>query len=166
MGLIHATQVLRKAGLHFAPYSKWRTPGVFVTNANQLVGTHAKLRQGALWDPNYRGWEAHHVVEVGDLKRLGISNRFPPKSRQLCVLLPNAAHSKRINGILRSKNPPRDLPRVCDLMEAYREAYSLMDDYCGGGATWVRRELVRIVSATFKLAGLRWSEFSRKTTCT
>ena len=43
-----------------------------------------------------------------------------------------------------------------DLLRAYEDAYDLIDDYCGGGALAVKRELVAIVEATLRCYGLLW----------
>ena len=53
----------------------------------------------------YRGWQAHHVVEKQDLGRLGVAHLFPPENDQLCVLLPERTHIGRINSVLRRQNP-------------------------------------------------------------
>jgi len=41
------------------------------------------------------------------------------------------------------------------LLEAYRSAYDLIGDYCGGGEKLIRHELVEIVKAIFRKAGIK-----------
>jgi len=44
------------------------------------------------------------------------------------------------------------------LLEAYRSAYDLIGDYCGGGENLIRHELVEIVEiveAIFRRAGIK-----------
>lgn len=131
---------------------------VFITPANQLLGTYSKLSsfrglyRSAAGKLDYTGWEVHHIVEHQDLDRLGIAKHFPPYKDQLCVLLPRSAHVDRINNILRNRNPTKLSASPQDLLSAYREAYELMGDYCGGGAIPIRRELMAVVTATFRAA--------------
>lgn len=120
--------------------------GIVLTRANQLLGSYRALGRlaGVPGMEAYRGWEAHHVVEHRDLERLGATPLFPPYAEQLCVLLPPAAH-RRINSLLQRHNPAGVRPTIAELKADYRAAYTLMDDYCGGGAVPVRDELCRLV---------------------
>ncbi len=146
-------QLLMAAGVHHEPYIKARGERIFLTAANQLIGTYADLRRFRQASVDHAGWEAHHIVEAQDLERLSVQQRFPPYEQQICVLLPKAAHAKRINSVLRKENPSRLQAAADDLKAAYRDAYWLMGDYCGGGERRVREELVKIVDTVFLWAG-------------
>jgi hypothetical protein len=127
---------------------------VFLTAANQLIGTYADLRRFQISNPDYFGWDTHHIVEAQDLDRLDVRNQFPPYEQQICVLIPNTAHAKRINSIFRNQNPASMHVTANHLKSAYRDAYWLIGDYCGGGERQIRNELVNIVLAVFRSVGL------------
>jgi len=148
------TQVLSSAGVKFGKYSKFPAGGVFLTQSNQLIGTYSDLRRFQRSEPAYLGWEVHHIVEAQDLERLRVKYPPPPYELQICVLLPERAHTGRINSVLRSQNPTSVRVTASDLLRAYRDAYSLMGDYCGGGERPIRAELLAIVSAVFRAVGV------------
>ncbi len=146
-------QLLMVAGIRHEPYTKARGERIFLTAAQQLIGTYADLRRFRQASIDYAGWEAHHIVEAQDLERLSVQQRFPPYEQQICVLLPKAAHTKRINSVLRKENPSHLQAAADDLKAAYRDAYWLMGDYCGGGERRIREELVKIADTVFLWAG-------------
>ena len=146
-------QLLMAAGVRHEPYAKARGGRIFLTAANQLIGTYTDLRRFQQSNPQYSGWDAHHIVEAQDLERLSVQQRFPPYEQQICVLLPRAAHAKRINSVLRKENPSHLQAAADDLKAAYRDAYWLMGDYCGGGERRIREELVSIADTVFRWAG-------------
>ena len=127
---------------------------IWLTSANQLMASYSALTRFATVDKNYRGWHAHHVVEVQDLERLGVAGKFPPYQEQLTVLLPQAAHIKRVNSVLRNQAPMHAVMATSDLLTAYASAYSLMGNYSGGGEQKIRAELLAIATAIFHRAGL------------
>jgi hypothetical protein len=132
--------------------------GIYLTTALQLVGTHKDAKslrsRLAVNHSDYSTWESHHVLEEHDLDRLGIRPLFPDREMQFCVLIPYSAHQKRVNSVLRSENPVRYQANAEDLLRGYCEAYELIDNYTGAGASKLRRELVSIVKALFETAGL------------
>jgi hypothetical protein len=148
------TQILSLAGVTHEAYAAWPTGDVRLTAANQLIATFDGLKRFQASDRRYLGWQAHHIVESQDLDRLGVSARFPPRGQQICVLLPERAHVGRINSILRVQNPMGIQVKAMELRRAYGDAYALMGDYCGGGERSIRNELVSIVNAVFRFAGL------------
>jgi hypothetical protein len=119
------------------------------------LGSYTDLKRGAATDRNYFGWQAHHIVESQYLERLGIDRQFPRREQQICVLIPERAHVGRTNSVLRSQNPTAVKVTASDLVRAYKDAYALIGDYCGGGEAKIREELIAIVSAIFRIAGLR-----------
>jgi hypothetical protein len=133
-------------------------PGVYLTTAFQLAGTYnatTSLRSRlALKHSDYSSWESHHVLEVHDLDRLGISLLFPARGMQFCVLMPYSAHQKRVNSVLRAENPVKYEAHPKELLRAYCEAYALIGNYTGGGESEIRNELVAIVKALFESAGI------------
>lgn len=154
-------QVLITAAIKHQPFVMERNGtviarllGVVVTTANQLLGSYADLKRFQRADSSgeYRGWQAHHIVEEQDLGRLGIAHLFPARDDQLCVLLPERAHIGRTNSILRRQNPIGMRVTVAELKSAYRLAYSMIGNYCGGGEAPIRMELMAIVDAIFRLA--------------
>lgn len=146
------TQLLSSAGVKYEV--KPKGPGrVFLTAANQLIGAYADLRRFQTSNPDYFGWDTHHIVEAQDLARLGVQYRFPAYEQQICVLIPKTAHAKRINSIFRNQNPTDMHVTASNLKSAYRDAYWLIGDYCGGGERQIRDELVDIVLAVFRSAG-------------
>jgi hypothetical protein len=155
--VISNLDILRRANVSCAAF-KGR-PNIYITKADQLLGAHNALttfRSTYRDDEDrlpYTTWEAHHIVEYQDLGRLGISSQFPERKDQLCVLLPYAAHRKRIK-ILQSRNPSSYSVTAPELMSAYREAYDLVGDYTGGGKRAIKDELLAIVDAVFRLASL------------
>ena len=145
-------QLLSSAGVKYKVYPKC-SGGVFLTAANQLMGTYADLRRFQTFNPDYFGWDTHHTVEAQDLDRLKVKHRFPAYQQQICVLIPKPAHAKRINSIFRNQNPADMHVTASNLKSAYRDAYWLIGDYCGGGERQIRDELVDIVLAVFRSAG-------------
>jgi hypothetical protein len=152
-------EILVSAKVLFHPHkvssSKSLRGGVYITAANQLVGTYDNLKSFQRLSKEYSGWEAHHVVEKDDLDRLGVGSLFPAGGDQICVLIPERAHRGRINTILPRENPRRWSATAEELLEAYRSAYDLIGDYCGGGEKFIRHELVEIVKAIFRRAGIK-----------
>jgi len=148
------TQVLSSAGVKFEKYPASLAGGVFLTKANQLIGTYADLKRFQRTNPPYAGWQVHHVVEAQDLERLGVKHLAPPYEQQICVLLPERAHTGRINSVLRNQNPVGVRVKASELLRAYRDAYSLIGDYCGGGEGPIRQELVAISCAVFRAVGV------------
>jgi len=148
------TQILSSAGVKFEKYQGNPSLGVFLTQGNQLIGTYADLKRYQRSNPPYAGWEVHHIVEAQDLERLGVKQLAPPYEQQICVLLPERAHTGRINSILRNQNPVGVRVRASELLRAYRDAYALVGNYCGGGEGSIRQELMAIVSAVFRAVGV------------
>ena len=148
------SSALSSGGVAFEKYARWPAGGVFITGANQLIGTYSDLRRFQQFDRNYFGWHAHHIVESQDLDRLGVSHLFPPRDQQICVLLPERAHIGRINSVLRNQNPTNVRATTNELLRAYQDAYALVGDYSGGGEANIRKELMAIVSVIFRMAGL------------
>lgn len=146
--------VLKESRIRYREYHCNSPSPIWLTSANQLVATYFALSRFATVDHHYRGWHAHHVVEAQDLERLGIAARFPPYPEQLTVLLPQAAHIKRINSVLRNQAPGGAVMPTADLLTAYASAYSLMGNYCGGGAKNIMAELMAIAKAIFRRGGL------------
>lgn len=139
------------------PYREYRCNSplpIWLTSGNQLMSSYKALARFATIDRHYAGWHAHHVVEAQDLDRLGVAVTFPPYDQQLTVLVPQAAHIKRVNSVLRNQAPTAAIMPAADLLTAYTAAYSLMGNYCGGGEQRIQTELMAIVRATFRRAGL------------
>jgi hypothetical protein len=149
-----ALQILRASGVRFQPFSNSAGAEVYLTEGLQLVGSYGALKDFRQRSPDYSGWQAHHIVEIVDLERLGVTSRFPGIDGQICVLIPERAHIGRVNSILRRENPLHLSATARELLTAYRSAYSLIGDYCGGGAGKIRRELMAIVGAVFAMAGV------------
>jgi hypothetical protein len=152
--LFSVTEVLLTAGVKFSVYAGCPAGSVYLTNANQLIGTYKNLEAFRTGDGAYAGWHVHHVVEDDDLQRLGVSTHAPAYPDQLCVLIPERAHVGRINSILRRENPTRYQATGQELRRAYAEAYRMIGDYCGGGEAKIRNELLAIVDAEFQKLGV------------
>jgi hypothetical protein len=158
----YVSDVLLRARVGSAPFvppgDRTAFPGIYLTTALQLVGTHKDIKslrsRLAKNHFDYSSWESHHVLEEHDLDRLGIRILFPGREMQFCVLIPYSAHQKRVNSILRSENPVKDQASATDLLRGYCEAYKLIDNYTGAGANKICGELVSIVKALFEVAGL------------
>jgi hypothetical protein len=118
------------------------------------MGAYRDLKKFQSVDEHYFGWHAHHIVEYQDFERLGIGGPLPSRDEQLCVLLPERAHIGRINSVLNSQNPHGVLVTSKDLRAAYRAAYDLVGNYCGSSEEQIKRELLAVVGATFKMVGL------------
>jgi hypothetical protein len=136
------------------PHELTSAPGVFCTAGNQILGSFKDLAFFSDRNPAYKGWHRHHIVESRDLKRLGVTDRLPEYCEQLCVLLPPSAHAVRINSVLQRQNPNDVRASAADLRGAYVLAYSMMGDYCGGGKSLIRKELMSIVRGQFREAGI------------
>ena len=146
--------ILQVSRVRYREYRCNSPSPIWLTSANQLMASYSALTRFATVDKNYRGWHAHHVVEVQDLERLGVAGKFPPYQEQLTVLLPQAAHIKRVNSVLRNQAPMHAVMATSDLLTAYASAYSLMGNYSGGGEQKIRAELLAIATAIFHRAGL------------
>jgi hypothetical protein len=139
------------------PYLEYRCNSpltIWLTSGNQLMSSHKGLSRFATVDPHYRGWHAHHVVEAQDLERLGVGAKFPAYEEQLTVLLPHAAHIRRVNSVLRNQAPKYAVMPIADLLAAYAGAYALMGNYCGGGEQRIQGELMAVARAILRWAGL------------
>jgi hypothetical protein len=145
-------QLLGAARVSFQPFPN--VAGVYLTAANQLIGTYKDLCSFRDRTPTYKGWEVHHIVEDQDLDRLGVRNTQPIYNLQVCVLIPESAHQKRVNSIFRNQNPSSLTANLQQLRSAYNDAYALMGDYCGGGEFGVRNELLNIFKAVMRSSGL------------
>ena len=140
------------------PYLEYRCNSplpIWLTSGNQLMSSYKGLSRFATVDSHYRGWHAHHVVEAQDLERLGVSAKFPVYEEQLTVLLPQAAHIRRVNSVLRNQAPKYAAMPISDLLAAYAGAYALMGNYCGGGEQRIQAELMAVARAILRHAGLR-----------
>jgi hypothetical protein len=132
---------------------------MWLTSGNQLMASYKVLTRFAIVDKHYAGWHAHHVVEPQDLERMGVASRFPPYEEQAAVLLPQAAHIRSINSVLRNQGPmgavaPNGAVMPApDLLIAYASAYSLMGNYSGGGEEKIKAELMAITRAIIRRAG-------------
>ena len=146
--------ILKESRVRYREYRCNSPTPIWLTSGNQLVSSYHALKRFATVDTRYIGWHAHHVVEAQDLERLGVAARFPPYQDQLTVLLPRAAHIKRINSVLRNQAPMQAVMPIADLLTAYASAYALMGNYSGGGEQRIKAELLAIARATFHRAGL------------
>ena len=147
-------RILKEARVRFREYRCNSPFPIWLTSGNQLLSSYRALSRFATVDCHYAGWHAHHVIEAQDLERLGVAAKFPPYEEQLTVLLPQSAHIKRVNSVLRHQAPVSAVMHVPDLLAVYAAAYSLMGNYCGGGEHRIRAELMAIARATFRRAGL------------
>jgi hypothetical protein len=152
--MFNVTDILLTAGVKFSVYASYPAGNIYLTDANQLIGSYKNLQAFRQSASNYTGWHVHHIVEDDDLHRLGVTTHIPAYPDQLCVLIPERAHVGRINSILRRENPTRYQATGRDLRRAYAEAYSLIGDYCGGGEAKIRQELLAIVNAEFQKLGV------------
>jgi hypothetical protein len=146
--------LLKESRVRYREYRGHSPSPIWLTSANQLMASYRVLTRFATIDKHYAGWHAHHVVEAQDLERLGAASRFPPYQEQLTVLLPQAAHIRRINSVMRNQAPMGVVMPANDLLVAYASAYSLMGNYSGGGEHKIMAELMAIARAIFKRAGL------------
>jgi hypothetical protein len=146
--------VLKASRVRYREYRCNSPMPIWLTSGNQLLSSYAALSRFAKVDRHYRGWHAHHVVEAQDLERLGVAGRFPAYDQQLTVLLPLAAHIKRVNSVLRNQAPQYAALTAAELLTTYAAAYALMGNYCGGGEERIRAELMAIARAILKYAGL------------
>ena len=146
--------VLKESRVRYREYRCNSPAPIWLTSANQLISSYTGLTRFATISPHYVGWHAHHVVEFHDLERLGVADQFPDYRDQLTVLLPQAAHIRRVNSALRNQAPIGTIMPIADLLDAYAAAYALMGNYCGGGEEKIRAELMAIARAIFHRAGL------------
>lgn len=146
--------ILKESRVRYGEYRCNSPVPIWLTSGNQLMSSYSALSRFATVNRHYRGWHAHHVVEAQDLERLGVAAKFPPYQEQLTVLLPQAAHIKRVNGVLRNQAPKGAVMPTPDLVAAYAAAYALMGNYCGGGEQRIQTELLAIARTIFKYAGL------------
>lgn len=149
-----AESILHDARVCYREYRCNSPLPIWLTSGNQLMSSYRGLTRFATVDRHYAGWHAHHVVEAQDLERLGVAGRFPPYYDQLTVLLPQAAHIQRVNSVMRNQAPMAAAMPPTDLLAAYGAAYALMGNYCGGGEQRIQTELMAIVRATLRRAGL------------
>ena len=152
--MIVATRVLNRARIQYAPYQNSGGYEIYITAANQLVGTHTMLIEFRSRSKHYRAWQSHHILETRDLDRLHVSQLSPDRNNQFCVLLPERAHIGRINSVLRRQAPIGAVLTPRSLLGSYEDAYDLVGDYCGGGERAIKRELVSIVEASLQLYGV------------
>ena len=147
-------RILKDSRVRYREYRCNSPSPIWLTSGNQLMSSYSALSRFATVDRHYRGWHAHHVVEAQDLERLGVAAKFPAYEEQLAVLLPQAAHIRRVNSVLRNHAPKYAVIGAADLLAAYAAAYALMGNYCGGGEQRIQAELMAIVRAILKHAGL------------
>jgi hypothetical protein len=114
---------------------------VYLTQANQLIGSHRSLIAfRAAHKKEYARWHSHHIIEEVHLKNLGIRSSFPGRDDLPCVLLPRKGHSGRLRTILGQADTLK-LSKA-ELYEYYEEAYDLLGDYSGANGV---DELLTIV---------------------
>src|SRR6266700_3724963 len=121
--------ILKDSRVRYREYLCNSPSPIWLTAGNQLMSSYAALSRFATVDRHYRGWHAHHVVEVQALDRLGVTGKFPAYEQQLTVLLPQAAHIQRVNSVLRNQAPKYAIMTAPDLLAAYAAAYALMGNY-------------------------------------
>ena len=153
-GKCFAETVLKEARVRYREYRCNSPLPIWLTAGNQLMASYRAMSRFATVDRHYAGWHAHHIVEFQDLDRLGVASKFPAYSDQLTVLLPQSAHIKRVNSVLRNQAPKSAVMPAADLLAAYAAAYALMGNYSGGGEQRIRNELMAIARAIFRRAGL------------
>ena len=131
---------------------------VFMSRAGQLLGTEDALKkyredQAEHYKENtgQGTWQAHHIFEDRELDYIGVRHKFPPRHQCLCVLIPAPLHY-RINDFMEAH--ARRLSDMRELIEGYRFAHSLVDDYSGASPGDVAGELDRIIRTTLRHAGL------------
>src|SRR3954470_3827328 len=146
--------ILKDSRVRYREYRCNSPSPIWLTSGNQLLSSYQALSRFARVDRHYSGWHAHHVLEAQDLERFGVTGKFPAYEQQLTVLLPHAAHIRRIKSGLRNQAPQYAAMTTGDLMTAYTAAYALMGNYCGGGEQRVRAELMAIARAILRFAGL------------
>ena len=146
--------ILKDSRVRYREYRCNSPSPIWLTSGNQLMSSYRALSRFATVDRHYSGWHAHHVVEAQDLDRLGVTGRFPAYEEQLTVLLPQSAHIRRINSVLRNQAPRCAVMTTAELLSAYSAAYALMGNYCGGGEQRIRAELMAITRAILRYAGL------------
>ena len=142
---MHIQQLLAKAGIRFQKFPYGQAGGVFLTAANQLVGSHTDLQRLRAANRDYLQWQPQPVVDARDLEHLGAAKVWQPPEQQLCVLLP-----ERAQGVLRRPSGPR--PTSPDeVRRVYADGVARVGNYCGGGEAAIRQELMALVNATFRL---------------
>ncbi len=145
-------ELLYKAKVAYVTWSA--DTNILLTGGNQLVGRYSSFKRFRKSNTAYRGWHAHHVVEDNDIHRLGLTAAFPKYEDQVCVLLPAAAHVSRVNSVL-PRVSSRDSKILAEEIRGdYRITYSMIGNYCGGSEAKIQKELMSIVDATLKLAGV------------
>lgn len=123
-----------------------RGVAVRMTPGNQLIETYQKLLRYVAANPEYRGWEVHHIFEALDIARIGAELFSPVYEEQVCVLLPREAHH-RINSMLRRENPTGLTATKAELAVGYAGAYAIVGNYCGSSEQIIQRELIAISRA-------------------
>lgn len=151
MGFVEG--ILKDSRVRYREYRCNSPSTIWLTSGNQLISSYSALSRFATVDRHYRGWQAHHVVEANDVERFGIAAKLPPYEQQLTVLLPLTAHIQRKNTSFRNQAPPQ-AERAGDLLRSYAAAFALMGNYCGGGEERIRAELMAVVRAVLRYAGL------------
>ena len=146
--------ILKESRVRYREYHCNSPSPIWLTSGNQLIASYSVIKRFATIDIRYAGWHAHHVVEAQDLERLGVAGKFPAYEEQPTVLLPQSAHIRRINSVLRNQAPQDAAMPISELLNAYASAYSLMGNYSGGGEEKIRAELMAIARTIFKRAGL------------
>jgi len=140
--------LLRSCGIKHKVFWSSGNSVVYISNANQLFSEKRFFDSSVFrntFREEYKGWEAHHIVEDQDLIRLGIDHRFPPYEKQTCVLLPPGGHRGRINARLRTLLPIGIHIMNDDVLESYSDAYSTLGNYCGSSESAIYDELMAIV---------------------
>jgi hypothetical protein len=146
--------ILRESRVRYREYRCNSPSPIWLTAGNQLMASYSALSRFATVDRHYRGWHPRHVVEAQDLARLGVDGRYPAYEQQLAVLLPQAAHTQRVNSVWRKPAPKHAAIAAADMLAAYAAAYALMGNYSGGGEQRIREELMALARAILKYAGL------------
>ena len=156
--VLHLSAVPHENAPRSGPTRGARYTDVYLSEANQLLGTYRALRRYR--DDHYefyganrsqKTWEAHHVLEDRSLDYLQIRSKFPDKEKGLCVLIPVAAHH-RINSIFIEHT--RQFSDVRHVLEGYRLAHSVLGNYSGARPGAVALELDKLLRAAFRCAGL------------
>jgi len=155
-------RLLQQSGVLASPRPTWTSGGarVYASKAQQLFGTQLALRQyvgascaqyGA--HAAHADWQAQPILAAGVhaelLDPMRTAHVAEPRDRQLCVLIPKAAH-QRIAAILGS-SPGRTLE---DVLLRHRLAHASLGDYTGAGPGVIEQELEHVLRTALRGLGV------------
>jgi hypothetical protein len=147
-------KVLKAARVQAERHDGWQRGDIFVTRkGRQIVGTLHELDRFRRTVSDFKDWRPEPVIDAKNLQMLGAKRGMPSKKNQIAVLVPKAAHLRKVNSAFdRRMAQSSGEPTSREVRKAFATALGKVGDYNGGGKGIIRKELAAIADAVMRQA--------------